>query len=150
MTLSPKQEKLRDCILEPGDKEIYVQGSVQSGKTFVIDFSLIEYSYTLYEYDPNEKYYGGIVGWDLDTLKGNIVEVLQSHLDRFNYEKGTDYELKFGGNDKYVELWNIRYYFFGFNTKLSFNKVLGKPLIFVWIDESARIYSNSRFTRFVR
>lgn len=149
MTLSPKQEKLRDCILEPGDKEIYVQGSVQSGKTFVIDFSLIEYSYALYEYDPNEKYYGGIVGWDLDTLKGNIVEVLQSHLDRFNYEKGTDYELKFGGNDKYVELWNIRYYFFGFNTKLSFNKVLGKPLIFVWIDESARIYSNSRFTKFI-
>ena len=142
MTLSPKQARLRECILEPGEREIYVQGSVQSGKTFVIDFSLIEYSYNLFQYDPEEKYYGAIVGWDLDTLKGNIIEVLQTHLERFNYEKGTDFELKFGGNDKYVDLWNIRFYFFGFNTKLSFNKVLGKPLIFVWIDESARIYSN--------
>ena len=36
----------------------------------------------------------------------------------------------------------MKFYFFGFNNKLSFNKILGKPLIFCWVDESARIYSN--------
>ena len=68
-------------------------------------------------------------------------------MNELGYQKGIDYELKFGGNDKYFEFLNMKYYFFGFNTKLSFNKILGKPLLFVWIDESARIYSNSTFNR---
>ena len=151
MNLTPKQTKLHDTILKEHSDEIYVQGSVQSGKTYVIAFSLIEYTRKVFEYDPNTKYNGAIVGWDLDTLKGNIVDVIQNFMnEEFNYTKGTDYELKFGGNDKYFEFLNMRYYFFGFNTKLSFNKILGKPLLFVWIDESARIYSNSRITKFIR
>lgn len=143
MKLTPKQTKLLNKITEPYPSEIYVQGSVQSGKTFVIALSIIKYTQELYEYDPDTKYNGAIVGWDLDTIKGNIVEPLQNFMEELGYKKGINYELKFGGNDKYFEFRNMRYYFFGFNTKLSFNKVLGRPLLFVWIDESARIYSNS-------
>ena len=147
MKLTPKQEKLFNAIVEPGEKEIYVQGSVQSGKTYVIALSIIKYAYDVHTYDPNTRYNGAIVGWDLDTLKGNIVDVLESFMKtEGKYKRGVQYELKFGGNDKYFEFYNMRFYFFGFNTKLSFNKILGKPLLFVWIDESARIYSNSRFT----
>lgn len=140
---SPKQAKLFEKIVEPNPNEIYVQGSVQSGKTYVIAFSIIEYTKRVYEYDNTQKFNGAIVGWDLDTLKGNIVDVIKTFMNKLGYKKGQDYELKFGGNDKYFEFLNVRYYFFGFNTKLSFNKILGKPLLFVWIDESARIYSNS-------
>lgn len=142
MKLSPKQVRLFNKIIEPISSEIYVQGSVQSGKTFVIALSIIEYTKKIYEYDSEKKYNGAIVGWDLDTLKGNIVEPLQNFMNQLGYIKGIHYELKFGGNDKYFEFLNMKYYFFGFNTKLSFNKVLGRPLLFVWIDESARIYSN--------
>lgn len=141
--LTPKQNRLREKILEPRPSEIYVQGSVQSGKTYVIALSIIEYTKKVYEYDNTQRYNGAIVGWDLDTIKGNIADVISGFMDDLGYIKGKDYELKFGGNDKYFEFLNMRYYFFGFNTKLSFNKVLGKPLLFVWIDESARIYSNS-------
>ena len=150
MKLTPKQTKLLQCITEPKPSEIYVQGSVQSGKTFVIALSIIKYTQELYEYDPDTKYNGAIVGWDLDTIKGNIVEPLQNFMEELGYKKGVNYELKFGGNDKYFEFRNVRYYFFGFNTKLSFNKVLGRPLLFVWIDESARIYSNSTLQRTIR
>lgn len=143
MKLTPKQTRLLKKIIEPNSNEIYVQGSVQSGKTYVIALAVIEYTKKVYEYDSTQKYNGAIVGWDLDTLKGNIVEVIQNFMNELGYRKGIDYELKFGGNDKYFEFLNMRYYFFGFNTKLSFNKILGKPLLFVWIDESARIYSNS-------
>ena len=143
MKLSKKQSLLLNRIVEPIPNEIYVQGSVQSGKTFVIALAIIEYTKRVYEYDPEQKYNGAIVGWDLDTLKGNIVDVLQNFMNELGYKKGIHYELKFGGNDKYFEFLNMKYYFFGFNTKLSFNKILGKPLLFVWIDESARIYSNS-------
>ena len=36
----------------------------------------------------------------------------------------------------------MKFLFFGFNTYLSFNKILGKPLIWVWVDEAARIYTS--------
>lgn len=147
MKLTPKQNRLLEKIVEDKPNEIYVQGSVQSGKTYVIALSIIEYTKRVYEYDPEQKYNGAIVGWDLDTLKGNIVDVLQNFMNELGYRKGIHYELKFGGNDKYFEFLNMKYYFFGFNTKLSFNKILGKPLLFVWIDESARIYSNSTLQR---
>ena len=143
MKLTPKQRNLLEKIVEQKPNEIYVQGSVQSGKTYVIALAIIEYTKRVFYYDPEQKYNGAIVGWDLDTLKGNIVDVLQNFMNELGYQKGIDYELKFGGNDKYFEFLNMKYYFFGFNTKLSFNKILGKPLLFVWIDESARIYSNS-------
>ena len=143
MKLTPKQTKLFNNIVEPVSSEIYVQGSVQSGKTFVIALSLLEYTKRLYEYDKETKYNGAIVGWDLQTLKGNIVEPLQNFLDQLGYKNGVEYELKYGSNDKYFKFLNMKFYFFGFNTQLSFNKVLGRPLLFVWIDESARIYSQS-------
>ena len=143
MKLSPKQVRLYKRIIEPNPSEIYVQGSVQSGKTFVISLSIIEYTKRVYENDPNTKYNGAIVGWDLTTLKGNVADVIDNFMNELGYIKGKDYDLKYGTSDKYFEFLNIKYYFFGFNTKLSFNKILGKPLLFVWIDESARIYSNS-------
>lgn len=61
-------------------------------------------------------------------------------------EKGKgDYTLKWSSQEeKYLKLWNIKLYFFGFNNVLAFNKILGKPLIFIWIDESARIYSQKQ------
>lgn len=118
-------------------------GSVQSGKTFIITLAgLIEYAQKLNEYDGETNYYGAVVGWDLDTLKGNIINVLEMQLDLLHLQKDKDYELKFGGNDKYFKIYNMTYFFFGFNTKLSFNKILGRPLIFEWVDEAARIYGN--------
>ena len=147
MKLSPKQVKLFNKIVEPKESEIYVQGSVQSGKTYVIALSIIEYTKRLYEYDPNTKYNGAIVGWDLITLKGNIADVIENFMNELGYKKGIDYDIKYGTNDKYFDFLNVRYFFFGFNTKLSFNKILGKPLLFVWVDESARIYSNSTLQR---
>lgn len=143
MKLTPKQTKLFNQITSEESKPIYVQGSVQSGKTFVIALSLIRYTELLYEYDPNTRYNGAIVGWDLQTLKGNIVEPLQSFLDMAGLTNGVDYELKYGSNDKYFKYLNMKFYFFGFNTQLSFNRILGRPLLFVWIDESARIYSQN-------
>jgi PBSX family phage terminase large subunit len=143
MKLTPKQTKLFNQITSEESKPIYVQGSVQSGKTFVIALSLIRYTELLYEYDPETKYNGAIVGWDLQTLKGNIVEPLQNFLDMAGLTNGVDYDLKYGSNDKYFKYLNMKFYFFGFNTQLSFNRILGRPLLFVWIDESARIYSQS-------
>lgn len=141
MKLSTKQLKLINDIEAQDVPDISVLGSVQSGKTFSIALGVILYASALHKYDNSRQYNGAIIGWDLDTLKGNILEPLQAWLNEFGYVKDKDYVLKFGGNDKYFQIWNVRFYFFGFNTKLSFNKILGRPLIFVWIDESARIYS---------
>ena len=65
MKLTPKQIKLHEKIVEPGPREIYVQGSVQSGKTYVIALSIIDYTKRVYEYDSSHKSYGAIVGWEL-------------------------------------------------------------------------------------
>ena len=142
-SLSDKQAKLLNKIIEPKESEIYVQGSVQSGKTYVIALSVIFYAKALYEYDPNTKYNGAIIGWDIDAVTRNIVEVIQNFMDMLGYDEKSDYTLKLGTTQKYFEFLNIRFYFFGFNTKLSFNKILGGPMLFIWVDESARIYSNS-------
>jgi PBSX family phage terminase large subunit len=140
--ISDKQVKLYNKIIEREPSEIYVQGSVQSGKTWVIALAVIGYTKELFKYDPDKKYNGAIIGWDLDTLKRNVVTPLLNFLDDLGYTNGDEYELKWG-NEKYFKFLNMTYFFFGFNTKLSFNKILGGPLLFVWIDESARIYSNT-------
>ena len=142
MKLSQKQLKLIEDIKAQNIPEINVLGSVQSGKTFSIDLGVILYASELHKYDSSKEYFGAIIGWDLQTIKGNIVEPLKSHLNAFGYKEGKDYELVFGQNDKYFKMWNVKFYFFGFNTKIAFNRILGRPLIFVWVDESARIYSN--------
>lgn len=139
--LSKKQNQLLNDIISPYKPEIYVLGSTQSGKTYTICLSTILYAQALYEYSPNEKYFGSITGWSLETLKGNIIEPLKKFLDDLGLKKDKDYIFKWQTDDKYLEIFNIRYYFFGFNNVLAFNKILGKPLIFEWIDESARIYS---------
>lgn len=152
MILSKKQLNLYNDIISPNIPNISVLGSTQSGKTHDICFSLIQYASKLSEYekeqrnDPNyikRDYYGAIIGWTTDTLKGNIVEPLESILkNEYRFTNGKEYILKYGNNDRYLEIYGIRFYFFGFNTNLSFNRILGKPLIFVWIDEAARIFTS--------
>ena len=152
MILSKKQISLYNDIISPNVPNISVLGSTQSGKTHDICFALIQYASKLNEYekeqrqDPNyikRDYYGAIIGWTADTLKGNIVEPIESILkNEYHFTNGKEYVLKYGMNDKYLEIYGIRFYFFGFNTNLSFNRILGKPLIFVWIDEAARIYTS--------
>lgn len=149
LTLSTKQQKLLNDILSENLPEIYVLGSTQSGKTFDICLACILYAQKLYEYDPTEEYYGAIIGWSVTTVKGNIVEVIERFLKKMGLKKKKngigDYDLHWGGDDdRYLKLYNVKYLFFGFNTVLSYNKILGKPLIFEWIDESARIYSSAQ------
>lgn len=141
LTLSKKQNQLLNDIISPNKTEIYVLGSTQSGKTFDICLATLMYAQALYNYNPNETYFGSITGWSLETLKGNILEPTKKFLEDMGLKKDKDYILKWQSDDKYLEIYNIRFYFFGFNNALSFNKILGKPLIFEWIDESARIYS---------
>ena len=141
MKLSKKQNQLRNDITSENVPEIYVLGSTQSGKTFIIAEAIIEYAEKLYLYDPNKQYYGAIVGWTIETLKGNIVEVLEMHLKNFGLINGKHYDLKWNSDDKSLSIYNLKIFFFGFNNVKSFNKILGKPLVLLWIDESARIYS---------
>lgn len=141
MRISKKQNQLRNDIISKDVPEIYVLGSTQSGKTFIIAEAIIEYAYELYKYDPNKKHYGAIIGWTIETLKGNIVEVLEQHLISMGYSK-KDYELKWNNDDKSLNIYNLKIFFCGFNNVKSFNKILGKPLILEWVDESARIYTS--------
>ena len=141
MAISKKQAQLWSDIVKPNVPEIYVLGSVQSGKTFIIAEALLEYAEILEQYEPDKMHYGAIVGWTIETLKGNIVEVLEQHLqDEGNISK-KDYTLTWNTDEKSLFIFNTKFFFFGFNNVKSFNKILGKPLIFEWIDESARIYS---------
>lgn len=138
--LSNKQTSLFNKIISRNIPEIYIEGSTQSGKTFCICLGVIAYARELYDYDPDEKYYGGIIGWTISTVKSNIADVIVEHLKSLGIK---NYDLHWGGEDeKYLRIYNVKFYFFGFNTNKSYNKILGKPLIFEWIDESARIYSS--------
>ena len=141
MAYSKKQIQLWSDIVSKDIPEIYVLGSVQSGKTFIIAKALLEYAEKLYNYDPKKQYYGAIVGWTIETLKGNIVEVLEQHLTEKGNVNKKNYTLTWNTDDKSLTIFNIKFFFFGFNNVKSFNKILGKPLICIWIDESARIYT---------
>lgn len=152
MKLSKKQNNLLNDIIGTKEKEIYVLGSTQSGKTYVISLATILYANKLHEYAPNEEFNGAIIGWSTDTLKGNIVDVMERFLNNAGLKKkdlkgNGDYELKWGNGEKYLKIHNIKFYFFSFNNYLSFNKILGKPLIFVWVDESARIYTQKQLQK---
>lgn len=154
MILSKKQLKLYNDIISENVPKISVLGSTQSGKTHDICGAIIEYARRLDEYEQKQRenptyiprdYYGAIIGWTADTIKSNIVEPLEKVLqNEYHFTNGKEYILKYGQNEKYFEIYNIRFYFFGFNTNLSFNRILGKPLIFVWVDEAARIYTSSQ------
>ena len=152
MKITKKQANLFNDITSPGIDEISVLGSTQSGKTYIICQAIIQYARKLHEYEIEQRkdkeyiprdYYGAIIGWTTDTLKGNIVENIQNILtNEYHFTNGKEYVLKYGNGDKYLEIYGVKFFFFGFNTYLSFNKILGKPLIFVYVDESARIYSS--------
>lgn len=151
MILSKKQIQLYNDIIRPNVPNISVLGSTQSGKTYDICCALIQYASALRDYEKEQRknkdyvpreYYGAIIGWTTDTIKSNIVDNLVNILEKeYKFKNGKDFILKFGQQDKYLELYGIKFYFFGFNTVLSFNKILGKPLIFCWVDEAARIYT---------
>lgn len=141
MAYSKKQIQLWNSIVSENVPEIYVLGSTQSGKTFIIAKAILEYAEKLYSYDPGKQYYGCIVGWTIETLKGNIVEVLEHHLQKQGNINKKDYTLTWNTDDKSLQIFNLKIFFFGFNNVKSFNKILGKPLILEWIDESARIYT---------
>ncbi len=153
MILTKKQLELFNDIISPNVPEISVLGSTQSGKTYDICHGLIQYASKLNQYEKEQRqnenyvkreYYGGIVGWDTSSIKGNIVDNLVNILENeYKFHNGKEYTLKYGQSEKYLDIYGMRFYFFGFNTYLSFNKILGKPLIFLWIDEAARIYSSS-------
>ena len=149
MILTKKQIQLYNDIVNENVPNISVLGSTQSGKTYDICLALIEYARRLHKYELEQRkegsiprqYLGAIVGWTTDTVKSNIVDNLTNILENeYHFKEGKDYILKYGQQDKYIELYGMKFYFFGFNNKLSFNKILGKPLIFVWIDEACRIY----------
>ena len=135
MSYSKKQIQLWNSIVSKDIPEIYVLGSTQSGKTFIIAKAILEYAEKLYNYDPNKQYYGAIVGWTIETLKGNIVEVLEQHLQKEGNINKRDYTLTWNTDDKSLQIFNLKIFFFGFNNVKSFNKILGKPLILEWIDE---------------
>ena len=141
MATSKKQAQLWIDIISPNIPEIYVLGSTQSGKTFIIAKALLEYAKKLYLYEPKKQYYGAIIGWTIETLKGNIVEVLEQHLKKCGNKNKINYNLVWNTDEKSLTIYNIKIFFFGFNNVKSYNKILGKPLILEWIDESAKIYS---------
>ena len=141
ITLTKKQNLLRKLITSQNIPEINVLGSTQSGKTFSCNLAVIEYAEKLYNYAPKERFYGAIIGWTTDTLKRNVADNIVDNLKSMGFKKDKDYIFKWGQQEKFLEIYNLKIYFFGFNNYLSFNKILGAPLIFVWVDEAARIYS---------
>ena len=153
MILSKKQINLFNDIISPNIPNISVLGSTQSGKTYDICIALLQYAQKLREYEKEQRktegyvpreYNGAIIGWTTDTVKSNIVDNLENILTKeFHFKNGKEFILKYGQQDKYLDIYGMKFYFFGFNNKLSFNRILGKPLIFVWVDEAARIYSTN-------
>jgi PBSX family phage terminase large subunit len=148
LKISSKQKALKESIISQNIPKIFVEGSTQSGKTFIIAYSILLYAQELYKYDPYTQYSGAIIGWSVDTIKGNIVDVMENFLNYMGFKKKEgkkkgDYILKYG-EEKYLKIFNLKIYFFGFNNVLAFNKILGKPLILEWIDESARIYTQKQ------
>lgn len=149
MKLSKKQKQLYNDITGTEVQNISVLGSVQSGKTYDICSAIPTYAMNLREYanqtGEKREYIGAIIGWTSDTLKGNIADVIENYLiNECGFKKDKDYILKWGNGEKYLVIYGIKFYFFGFNNVLAFNKILGKPLIFIWCDESARIYSQKQ------
>lgn len=149
IVLSKKQNRLRELIISQNVPEIDVLGSTQSGKTFSCNLAVPEYAEALYRYDPRSKYKGAIIGWTTDTLKRNVADDMVDMLERQGFIKSTprkkgDFTFKWSTTEKYLEIYNIKIYFFSFDNYKAFNRILGGPMIFVWVDEAARIYSQDK------
>lgn len=146
LKFSKKQAYLNDLILKENEPYISVLGSVQSGKTFSISLGTIRYADKLTEKYPNEKFNGAIIGWTVDTLKRNIYDVMVNDLKEIGYTED-NYKAVWTQNEKYIEIGNIKFYMFPFNNALSFNRILGAPLLFIWADEAARIYTSQQLQK---
>ena len=127
MKLSKKQAQLLTLITSENEPKIYVEGSVQSGKTYVIALSVILYCQELYKKYPDEKFNAAIIGWTVGTVKRNIVQPMQEFLETM----GIKTEVKGGADNPHFDLWNTKVFFFGFQNAISFNRILGSPLIFL-------------------
>ena len=115
LTLSKKQYQLKNDISSKDIPEIYVLGSTQSGKTFAICLSILEYAKNLYNYDKDKLYKGCIVGWTIDTLRSNIVENFIQIFDKFGWHNKREYELSWSSaEEKYLKIYNLKIFFFGF------------------------------------
>lgn len=148
INLSKKQNNLVNLIIDKNTHDIEVLGSTQSGKTYSISLATLLYAQELYNYSPSERFQGAIIGWNANAIKRNIADVMVNFLDNMGLKpknkKGIgDYTFKWGQNEKKLEIFNITFNFFPFNNILSFNQILGGGLIFIWVDESARIYSQN-------
>lgn len=145
MQLSKKQYNLARDVSQPNIKEIYVLGSTQSGKTYSIAFGSILYAENLFNAYPTEKFDGAIVGWSVSTMRKNILDVMIYFLENeWHLRKEIDYNWKWSNNEKYIKIFNMTYTFFPLNNILSFNNIVGRPLIYIWIDEAARIYTQKQ------
>ena len=141
MKLSKKQNQLIKDISGTEEQEIYVEGSTQSGKTYSIALGTILYAENLSKAYSNEKFDGAIVGWSVATMKKNILDVILNFFEMQGTPLKKNKDWKWGNNEKWIILHNITFTFFPFNNVLSFNNILGRPLIYIWIDEAARIYT---------
>ena len=141
MKLSKKQNSLIKDIAGTEEQEIYVLGSTQSGKTYSIALGTIIYAENLSKAYPNEKFDGAIVGWSVATMKKNILDVMLNFFEMQGTPLKKNKDWKWGNNEKWIVLHNITFTFFPFNNVLSFNNIVGRPLIYIWIDEAARIYT---------
>ena len=114
MILSKKQIQLYNDIISPNVPYLSVLGSTQSGKTYDICFSLIQYAKALYEYEKEKRkepgyvereYNGAIIGWTTDTIKTNIVDNIVNILEKlFKFTNGKEFILKYGQQEKYLEI----------------------------------------------
>ena len=144
MELSKKQNQLINDVQGTEEQEIYVEGSTQSGKTFAIALGTIFYAENLSKAYPNEEFDGAIIGWSVATMKKNILDTMLKFFKMQGTPLKKDKDWKWGTTEKWIKLHNITFTFFPFNNVLSFNNILGRPLIYVWVDESARIYTQKQ------
>ena len=141
MELSKKQYQVINDIANTEEQELYIEGSTQSGKTYSIALGTIKYSENLSKDYPDEEFDGAIIGWSVATMKKNILDVMLSFFKKQGTPLKKNKDYKWGNSEKWIKLHNITFTFFPFNNVLSFNNILGRPLIYVWVDEAARIYT---------
>lgn len=145
MELSKKQSNLIKDIEGTEVHDLEVLGSRQSGKTYSICIGIWNYIVNIQKDYPNQDFNGVIVGWTIETLRGNIVDNFLNLFKAKGKVEGKDYEIKWGTTEeKYIKIGRFRLSFYGFNNVTSFNKILGKPFILLWVDESAKIYSQDQ------
>ena len=54
-------------------------------------------------------YEGVIIGWTTDTVKKNIVSNIERLLNvEYGFKPGKEYELKFGQQEKYLKIYDIK------------------------------------------